>query len=201
MSLRRWRLQLRRRRVLRLHGWHKLNRPVNGLVPTATNRATGSLRPTADLRVRRRGVPRLDGASALNQPVIGMVRYGNGYLMVASDGGIFDFSNKPSRFTRRPSTPAPIVSSRAEASFHGSANGETPRRANGVVKWGCRWPVSCGFFGDSSARDHGESLGRGPLAVLPGSTAPSISVIAVLLYHYRGDRTCCAGGFLVSSSS
>ena len=26
---------------------------------------------------------------------IGMVEYGDGYLMVASDGGIFDFSSKP----------------------------------------------------------------------------------------------------------
>ena len=25
----------------------------------------------------------------------GLVAYGNGYLMVASDGGVFDFSNKP----------------------------------------------------------------------------------------------------------
>ena len=24
-----------------------------------------------------------------------MVAYGNGYLMVASDGGVFDFSNRP----------------------------------------------------------------------------------------------------------
>jgi type VII secretion-associated serine protease mycosin len=31
----------------------------------------------------------------LNKPVVGMVAFGNGYLMVASDGGIFNFSNKP----------------------------------------------------------------------------------------------------------
>jgi hypothetical protein len=35
------------------------------------------------------------GATRLNRPVIGMVRFGNGYLMVASDGGIFNFSNQP----------------------------------------------------------------------------------------------------------
>ena len=29
----------------------------------------------------------------MNKPVVGMVRYGNGYLMVGSDGGIFTFSN------------------------------------------------------------------------------------------------------------
>ena len=32
------------------------------------------------------------GGTRLNKPVVGMVRYGNGYLMVGSDGGIFDFS-------------------------------------------------------------------------------------------------------------
>jgi len=35
------------------------------------------------------------GGTRLNKPIIGMVRYGNGYLMVASDGGIFSFSNQP----------------------------------------------------------------------------------------------------------
>ena len=35
------------------------------------------------------------GGKPLNRPVIGMVAYGNGYLMVASDGGIFTFSDKP----------------------------------------------------------------------------------------------------------
>ena len=35
------------------------------------------------------------GGTRLNQPVIGMVAFGVGYLMVASDGGIFNFSDKP----------------------------------------------------------------------------------------------------------
>ena len=35
------------------------------------------------------------GGKHLNRPVVGMVSFGNGYLMVASDGGIFNFSNKP----------------------------------------------------------------------------------------------------------
>ena len=34
------------------------------------------------------------GATHLNQPVTGLVAYGNGYLMVADDGGVFDFSTK-----------------------------------------------------------------------------------------------------------
>jgi hypothetical protein len=32
------------------------------------------------------------GGRHLNAPVTGIVRYGTGYLMVATDGGIFDFS-------------------------------------------------------------------------------------------------------------
>lgn len=35
------------------------------------------------------------GGQALNRPVIGMVSYGDGYLMVANDGGVFDFSDQP----------------------------------------------------------------------------------------------------------
>ena len=42
---------------------------------------------------------------------MGMVRYGNGYLMVASDGGIFDFSDKPFLGSLGASPPAwPVVS-------------------------------------------------------------------------------------------
>jgi hypothetical protein len=33
------------------------------------------------------------GGTRLNAPVTGMVAYGNGYLMVATDGGLFDFSD------------------------------------------------------------------------------------------------------------
>jgi hypothetical protein len=35
------------------------------------------------------------GGTSLVQPVIGMVRFGNGYVMVASDGGVFDFADRP----------------------------------------------------------------------------------------------------------
>jgi hypothetical protein len=34
------------------------------------------------------------GSTKLNRPVTGMVAFGNGYLMVAEDGGIFNFSDK-----------------------------------------------------------------------------------------------------------
>lgn len=35
------------------------------------------------------------GGRPLNRPVSGMVRYGNGYLLVGEDGGIFSFSDLP----------------------------------------------------------------------------------------------------------
>jgi hypothetical protein len=33
-------------------------------------------------------------ALRLNKPITGMVAFGNGYLMVAEDGGIFNFSDR-----------------------------------------------------------------------------------------------------------
>ena len=34
------------------------------------------------------------GGTHLNQPVDGLVAFGNGYLLGAADGGIFNFSNQ-----------------------------------------------------------------------------------------------------------
>ncbi len=51
------------------------------------------------------------GGRPLNQPVIGIVRYGDGYLMVSSDGGIFSFSDRPFRGSLGDKPPsAPVVS-------------------------------------------------------------------------------------------
>jgi hypothetical protein len=50
------------------------------------------------------------GATKLNKPVVGMVRYGTGYLMVAADGGIFSFSDRPFAGSLGANPPArPIV--------------------------------------------------------------------------------------------
>jgi subtilisin family serine protease len=47
----------------------------------------------------------------LAKPVVGMVSYGNGYLMVAADGGIFNFSSKPFKGSLGGNPPKiPIVS-------------------------------------------------------------------------------------------
>ena len=51
------------------------------------------------------------GAVKLNKPVTGMVRYGDGYLMVGEDGGIFNFSDKPFLGSLGDNPPArPIIS-------------------------------------------------------------------------------------------
>jgi hypothetical protein len=51
------------------------------------------------------------GGTRLNRPVTGMVRYGDGYLMVGEDGGIFNFSSPPFSGSLGDRPPAhPIVS-------------------------------------------------------------------------------------------
>ena len=51
------------------------------------------------------------GSTHLSKPITGMVPYGNGYLMVGADGGIFDFSDQPFVGSLGANPPAhPIVS-------------------------------------------------------------------------------------------
>ena len=55
------------------------------------------------------------GGRRLNAPINGMVPFGNGYLMVASDGGIFDFSDRPFSGSLGGHPPAqPVVSVAAQ---------------------------------------------------------------------------------------
>lgn len=57
------------------------------------------------------------GQTPLNRPVTGMVRFGNGYLMVGEDGGVFNFSDRQFHGSLGDSPPAkPIV---AVASLEG----------------------------------------------------------------------------------
>lgn len=76
-------------------GGQPLNSPVNGLVPDPDNVGYwlvagdgGVFAFEADFRGSMGGQP-------LNAPVVGMVSYGNGYLMVGADGGVFNFSDLP----------------------------------------------------------------------------------------------------------
>ena len=51
------------------------------------------------------------GGARLNQPVTGMVPFGNGYLMVGEDGGIFNFSDRPFHGSLGDTPPADPITS------------------------------------------------------------------------------------------
>ncbi|MGD9792223.1 MAG: Ig-like domain-containing protein, partial [Acidimicrobiia bacterium] len=74
-------------------GGTRLNSPVRSLVPDPDGIGYwliagdgGVFAFDADFRGSM-------GGAALNKPVVGMVAFGNGYLQVGADGGIFNFSN------------------------------------------------------------------------------------------------------------
>jgi len=73
----------------------RLNQPVVGLVPTPDN--TGYWLVAADGGVFSFNAPFHGsmGSVALNRPIVTMVPYHGAYVMVARDGGIFNFSNGP----------------------------------------------------------------------------------------------------------
>ena len=73
----------------------RLNAPVQSLVPDGDG--VGYWLVAADGGVFTFETPFRGsmGDRTLNKPVTGMVPFGNGYLMVAEDGGIFNFSNLP----------------------------------------------------------------------------------------------------------
>ena len=75
-------------------GDKKLNAPVQSLVPDGDG--VGYWLVASDGGIFAFDAPFQGsmGATKLNRPVVGMVRYGNGYLMVGADGGIFNFSDR-----------------------------------------------------------------------------------------------------------
>jgi len=76
-------------------GGKPLNAPVQSLVPDGDG--VGYWLVAADGGVFSFETPFRGsmGGKPLNRPVTGMVPFGNGYLMVGQDGGIFNFSNLP----------------------------------------------------------------------------------------------------------
>ncbi|HEV7865656.1 MAG TPA: hypothetical protein VGR20_23370 [Acidimicrobiia bacterium] len=79
-------------------GGKRLNAPVQSLVPVppgAAGSARGYWLVAADGGVFAFDAPFRGsmGATRLARPVTGMVPYGDGYLMVGEDGGVFNFSN------------------------------------------------------------------------------------------------------------
>jgi 3-phytase len=76
-------------------GGRRLNQPVRSLVPDPDG--TGYWLVAADGGVFAFDAPFRGsmGGAKLNRPVTGMVPFGNAYLMVGEDGGIFNFSDRP----------------------------------------------------------------------------------------------------------
>jgi len=93
-------------------GGKPLNAPVRSLVPDGDG--AGYWLVASDGGVFAFDAPFRGsmGGRALNRPVRGMVRFGDGYVMVAEDGGIFDFSDRPfsgSLGARPPASPVVAV--------------------------------------------------------------------------------------------
>ena len=92
-------------------GGRALNAPVRSLVPDGDG--AGYWLVAADGGVFAFDAPFVGsmGGRPLNKPVRGMVRYGNGYLMVGEDGGVFTFSDRPFTGSLGARPPAsPVVS-------------------------------------------------------------------------------------------
>jgi hypothetical protein len=92
-------------------GGKRLNAPVQSLVPDGDG--VGYWLVASDGGIFAFDAPFKGsmGDKKLNKPVTGMVRFGNGYLMVGEDGGIFNFSDKQFLGSLGNTPPArPIVS-------------------------------------------------------------------------------------------
>jgi type VII secretion-associated serine protease mycosin len=72
-----------------------LNAPVMSLVPDADGVGYWLVAYDGGIFAFRAPFRGSMGGTVLNRPVSGMVRFGNGYLMVGEDGGIFNFSDQP----------------------------------------------------------------------------------------------------------
>ena len=97
-------------------GGRALNAPVRSLVPDGDG--GGYWLVAADGGVFAFDAPFRGsmGGQRLNKPVRGMVRYGDGYLMVGEDGGVFAFSDRPftgSLGARPPASPIVAVAALA----------------------------------------------------------------------------------------
>ncbi len=88
-----------------------LNAPVQSLVPDPDR--AGYWLVASDGGVFAFGAPFRGsmGGHRLNAPLTGMVPFGNGYLMVGTDGGIFNFSDLPFLGSLGGAPPADPISS------------------------------------------------------------------------------------------
>jgi hypothetical protein len=92
-------------------GDKKLNAPVQSLVPDGDGRGYWLVASDGGIFAFGAAFWGSMGDTKLNRPVTGMVAFGDGYLMVATDGGIFNFSDRPFYGSLGADPPArPIVS-------------------------------------------------------------------------------------------
>jgi hypothetical protein len=93
-------------------GGHRLNAPVQSLVPDGDGTGYWLVASDGGIFAFDAGFRGSMGGQRLNRPVSGMVPFGDGYLMVAEDGGIFNFSSSPflgSLGDHPPATPVTAV--------------------------------------------------------------------------------------------
>ena len=76
-------------------GGRKLNAPVQSLVPDPDGAGYWLVASDGGIFAFDADFHGSMGATKLNKPVTGMVAFGNAYLMVGEDGGIFNFSDRP----------------------------------------------------------------------------------------------------------
>ena len=76
-------------------GGRPLNAPVQSLVPDGDGAGYWLVASDGGIFAFDAAFKGSMGGVRLARPVTGMVRYGDGYLMVGEDGGIFDFSSLP----------------------------------------------------------------------------------------------------------
>ena len=76
-------------------GGKKLNAPVQSLVPDGDGAGYWLVASDGGIFAFDAPFRGSMGDRKLNKPVTGMVRFGDGYLMVGEDGGIFNFSSQP----------------------------------------------------------------------------------------------------------
>ena len=92
-------------------GGKKLNAPVQSLVPDPDGAGYWLVASDGGIFAFDADFYGSMGATKLNKPVTGMVAFGDAYLMVGEDGGIFNFSDRPFYGSLGANPPAsPIVS-------------------------------------------------------------------------------------------
>ncbi|MEM9037143.1 MAG: fibronectin type III domain-containing protein [Actinomycetota bacterium] len=72
-----------------------LNQPVNGIVPDPDGVGYWLVAGDGGVFAFEADFVGSMGSTPLNAPVVGMVAYGDAYLMVGADGGVFNFSDLP----------------------------------------------------------------------------------------------------------